>query len=312
MISPGKLKLSKRHISRAREARVAPYLSGRPWATSAVSVVFSLVKTAAIAVPFSLAIIAASTIYATWGSLVIVPIQIVGDYKNDIDLGAQISARLANSISEFSMILDEQQSTTLSRSNPYDILETYVLNMPHVDLRKPKNYLSFGVDNITLAGMQVPVYQVISMIIPYFVPESVSGIAQVWGGQVTLEIKNAGRSFMHRGSMSDLAQIVDQVSVDIIKTHSLDPDIASLRTESLVHFVDGSMFYRGYSETGNREFISKATKEYDAAVKIDGRFDLARLHLAILLFESREPVCTTESQLSFCGVTNAMAWLRRL
>ena len=153
--------------------------------------------------------------------------------------------------------------------------------MPHVDLRKPKNYLSFGVDNITLAGMQVPVYQVISMIIPYFVPESVSGIAQVWGGQVTLEIKNAGRSFMHRGSMSDLAQIVDQVSVDIIKTHSLDPDIASLRTESLVHFIDGAMFYRGYSETGNREFISKATKECDAAVKIDGRFDLARLHLAM-------------------------------
>jgi hypothetical protein len=180
MVSPGKFKLSRRIISRANGTRAPPHPAGPWWLGSPISFVLSLAKTVAVAVPISIAVILINVIYTTWGSLVIVPMQIVGDYKNDIDLGSQISARLAYSTNHFSAILNEQQSNN-SRRNTYDILDNYILNMPRINFRNTKEYLSFGIENITLVGVQVPIYKIVSMVIPYFISDSVAGTVQNGG-----------------------------------------------------------------------------------------------------------------------------------
>jgi tetratricopeptide (TPR) repeat protein len=249
-------------------------------------------------------IIVGSIVYTCWGKLVILPFEVSGDTKDEVELGKQLATGLSQSLNMINKLFLTSDYISnkldIKQNYDYDILQEYMLDLPESALPRASQLDPLSLANAQIGGISIPVYQVVAKILPQFDQETVYGQIGIWGNEIIAHVRIGGfDEFTIRAKKQvGYKSLIDQISIEILKRKGVVA-LHNIKSFALLHFLNGAQWYADYMVSQDENDLELARESYNKAVEVDRSFELARLHLATAQFQSRDPEILRRSMQSF-------------
>jgi hypothetical protein len=173
-------------------------------------------------------------------------------------------------------------------------------------------HTSTALASFKVASISIPIGQIIFENLASFHKDTVRGVVEAYGDQVTARLSIAQGEDMSISvpKSHGYRKLIDRICVELLERKNWIAPVP-MKPEALQLFAEGLEYYRNYTKFGEESFLTLARQRYQAALDVDRNADLVRLHLATTQYISWDDDVLRSAVSNFSALRGSLEFKRQ-